>query len=104
MGFKPLKPEYTAWARRRRLLRWAGALMLVALGAVVALDHLGYFGFRGDDWRTFDGRPVRVSRAIDGRSFVTFVEGREVTVALAGIQASGGTAVARQYLAEQLNG
>ena len=35
MGFRPLKPEYTAWGRRRRLLRWAGVLILVALVAAV---------------------------------------------------------------------
>ena len=104
MGFRPLKPEYTAWGRRRRLMRWAGVLILVALGAAVMLDHFGYFGYRGDDWGAFDGRSFEVSRVIDGQSFVTRVKGREVTVVLVGIDGSSEGGAAGQFLAERLTG
>jgi endonuclease YncB( thermonuclease family) len=103
MGFRPLKPEYTAWARRRRLLRWAATLMLLALGAAVLLDHLGYFGYDGDDWRRFDGRSFNVSRALDGRTLIVSADGREVTVVLLGVDPPTDPA-ARVHLSNRLTG
>jgi endonuclease YncB( thermonuclease family) len=102
MGFRPLKPEYTAWARRRRLLRWAGALMLLVVAGAVALDHLGYFGCGGDDWRRFDGRSFPISGVIDGQTFVVCAEDREEIVELVGVNIAATSA--RQFIDEHLRG
>src|SRR2546423_8049434 len=104
MAFRPLKPQYTAWARRRRLLRWTAALLLVAFGAAVLLDHLGYFAYHGDDWRRFDGRSFPVSRIIDGRTFDITADRDEVTVALLGIDSATASHVGRQSLAARIEG
>ncbi len=53
-----------SWPARRRLWRFGVAGALAALAATVVLDHLGNFGFPGDDWANFDRHRFRVVRAI----------------------------------------
>ena len=53
----------------------------------MGLDHLGAFGYGGDDWRVFDRRSFAVQRVIDGDTFVVWHGADEVTVGLLGVAA-----------------
>src|ERR1051326_5573333 len=88
MAFRPLKPQYTAWARRRGLLRALGVLLAAGFGTVVLLDHTGCFGYGGDDHSRFDGRTFRVTD-VTGDHAIVLDDGRRTLVILAGIEADG---------------
>jgi hypothetical protein len=79
MAHRPLKPAYSAALRRRKLLRFM-AMSAVALPALaVILDHLGCFGYRGDDWSRFDGKLFKVSR-ITPEGLIEVAAGRPPTL------------------------
>jgi hypothetical protein len=103
MAFRPLKPQYTAWARRRQLLRWLGVLLAAGAGAVVVLDHRGCFGYRGDDHARFDGRAFRVTGVTDDNAIV-LDDGRRTLVDLAGIDAHGAGPALKDYVAGRTSG
>jgi endonuclease YncB( thermonuclease family) len=79
-------------ARRTRCLV-IGLLLLIAL-----LDHVGLFGYSGDDWRRFDRRAVQVHRVIDDQT----LDCGTATVRLLGV--SSGAERATSYSEANLEG
>jgi hypothetical protein len=104
MAFRPLKPQYTAWARRRRLLRWLGVLLAAGVGTIVLLDHAGCFGYRGDDHARFDGRTFRVAGVTQDNAIVLDDGPRRTLVVLAGIDADGAGPALKDHLAGRASG
>jgi nuclease-like protein len=80
----PLKPEYSAALRQRKLLRFAVLLIFFVLGLVILLDHLGAFGYRGDDWGSFNGRRFEAQR-IAPNGFVVIANQHETEVRFLGL-------------------
>jgi hypothetical protein len=80
----PLKPEYSAALRQRKLLRLAVLLIPSILGLAILLDHLGAFGYRGDDWASFDGRRFEAQR-IAPNGFVVISNHHETEVRFLGV-------------------
>src|SRR6202035_142918 len=92
---RPVFPKFDAPSalRRRRRIR----AIVISSGALFALfillDHLGAFGWQGDDWGQFDRRTFTVSRIIDGQTLILRDgSGRETPVALIGVAAPVGSA------------
>jgi endonuclease YncB( thermonuclease family) len=76
-----------AWRRHSRSFWLCAGLALIIL-LLSVLDHSGAFGYRGNDWRTFDQRSFLVKRCLDGgRILVASAEGRETAVHLLGVDA-----------------
>ena len=101
---RPLKPEHAAVLRQRRSLRYAVILLVTLFGAAVVLDHLGCFGYRGDDWARFDGRRFDSLR-IDQRGLFVTSGGRETTIHLLGLEPADHAMPAFQsYLLGELSG
>ncbi|MGH7214421.1 MAG: thermonuclease family protein [Tepidisphaeraceae bacterium] len=74
--------------RRRRQARVGTVIFLVLLALSALLDHLGAFGYRGDDWKNFDKQTVSVVRVADGDTItVRSNDGRETRVRLIGVDA-----------------
>jgi endonuclease YncB( thermonuclease family) len=100
----PLKPEYSAALRRRKLLRLAVLLILFVLGLTILLDHLGAFGYRGDDWASFDGRRFEAQR-IAPNGFVIISNHLETEVRFLGLDfPERHAANSRGYLVSSLAG
>ena len=101
---RPLKPEYTAGLRRRRVLRYLAFGLLFAILLGIALDHFGAFGFRGDDFRPFDGRSFVVARVSDRGTL--FVGNEEVRLLGVDVPAAGQywAQEAKEYLSEHVVG
>lgn len=57
--------------------------MLLALVAMA--DHLGAFGYRGDDWANFDRAEAKVVRVIDGVTVEVLANNRSTPVHLLGL-------------------
>src|SRR4051794_8731753 len=75
--------------RQRRIVRGGVFGIVTLLIILVVVDHLGAFGYPGDDWRQFDHKSVVVTRVIDGDTIcVRDVAGsRETHVRLLGVDA-----------------
>jgi hypothetical protein len=84
--------QLLCWTRFARQV----SLPLILLSSL--LDHVGLFGYRGDDWARFDGRSVRVDQVIDDDTFVA----GGTTVRLLGVQ--GNTERATSFTESQLSG
>jgi endonuclease YncB( thermonuclease family) len=63
-------PEHRAALRRRRLIRSFIASLLTLFVSAAILDHLGCFGYRGDDHANFDGKSFTIDRVTDRGSLV----------------------------------
>ncbi len=84
------KPVVSEQLRKRRVVRRVVATGIALLVASVVFDHIGAFGYAGDDWRNFDHKSVLVTRVIDGDTIcVRPVNGstRETRVRLLGVDA-----------------
>jgi endonuclease YncB( thermonuclease family) len=79
----------TKLLRQRRIVRGLIFGTVAFLGLSVFFDHLGAFGYAGDDWRHFDHNSVVVTRVIDGDTIcVRGLNGsRETHVRLLGVDA-----------------
>jgi endonuclease YncB( thermonuclease family) len=80
---------------RRRLwgLRIAIALVVIGAGVVVA-DHLGWFGYRGNDWARFGGKEFVVSHVIDGQTLMLQLDwSQQERVRLLGVYAPQPTSI-----------
>jgi hypothetical protein len=90
----PLKPDHSKWLRRRKTLRRVAWLVLLTFGILIMGDHLGWFGYRGDDWARFDGRSFQVLRSTDRATLLIADHPTETEVALLGVEISGANAAA----------
>ena len=63
-------PEHRAALRARRLLRASGIVVISLFIAAVTLDHLGCFGYRGNDHANFDGKPFLIDHVSEDGSLV----------------------------------
>jgi endonuclease YncB( thermonuclease family) len=72
--------------------RWCRWLVPVLLIACSVLDHVGAFGYPGDDWQRFDGRQFTVKQIIDNQSFT--IDG--ATVRLLGVRQQDDERIASQ--------
>jgi endonuclease YncB( thermonuclease family) len=77
--------------KKRRYWRIAGIVLVAALVASIAADHLRPQNRHGDDWLRFDGHRVPFVKAVDGQSIaITDDPADEVTVvSLRGIKSAG---------------
>ena len=62
------------------------ACVFLLLIAAVLLDHLGCFGYRGDDLANLDGRSFVVSRVTDRAVIVISPQGRDMEIQLLGVE------------------
>ena len=69
-------------------MRLATFALLGLLAVAVLLDRLGTFGYRGDDWASFDQQTVLVTRVVDGQTLLARVpdSAKELAVRLLGIE------------------
>ena len=73
---------------RRRWMRAIAFTSLALLAAGSLLDHLGCFGWHGDDWAAYDRKSFTVSSVIDGQTLVLRdARGRTTVVQLIGVAA-----------------
>ena len=96
-----LKPDYSAALRGRRLLRHLALLSLFLLGLFVLLDHLGCFGYRGDDGGTFDGKRFTLQRVTPRGDLIVAHNGSETEIHLLGVATDS---TAQTYLQEHATG
>src|SRR4051812_5238348 len=82
-------PDHGRWLRQRTVLRRVAWLGLLAFCAVILGDHLGWFGYHGDDWAKFDGHAFQVLRATNRATLLIADHAGEVEVALLGVEISG---------------
>src|SRR4051812_41467534 len=52
--------------RRRKRLRSGGLVAVILVLLSILLDRGGAFGYKGDDWSTFNGQQLTVVDVIDG--------------------------------------
>ncbi len=88
----PARVEYTAAIRRRRLLRWTLLLLATALGATILADHLGAFGYRGDDLDRFDRRRAIIRAVNDDATVQVSTDRGDANVVLLGADPGAGAA------------
>ena len=98
---RPLKPDYSAALRGRRLLRYLALLSISLLGLFVLLDHLGCFGYRGDDVAAFDGKRFTLQHVNPRGDLIVTHDGRETEIRLLGVAANS---TAQTYLQEHAIG
>lgn len=84
-----MAPDRTAiLLRRRNNWRMGGFGALVLILISIFLDRGGAFGYKGDDWSTFDGKRVVVANVVDGDTLhITIGDGETTRVRLIGVDA-----------------
>jgi endonuclease YncB( thermonuclease family) len=82
---KRSKLPTSALIRRRRHWRFAAAAVVAALAVLCTADHLGAFGYRGDDWARFDRASGTIERIVDAATVEVNVHGEKQVVQLLGL-------------------
>lgn len=110
-GARPVLPKFDAprALRRRRISRAIVITGCTLFALFILLDHLGAFGWHGDDWSRFDRQTFTVSRILDGGALtLRDPGGRETAVSLIGVAAPVGSeywaAESARYLADHAAG
>lgn len=93
MGARSLQPVFSAGLRQRRLLPALGALFLGVFVVLILCDHLGCFGYRGDDWAIYDGKPAVVSNVSSSGTLLVKRDRHETELRLLGLKLDGSTTV-----------
>ena len=88
MAHRALKPQYTAALRGRRLLRLLAITLVSTVALLIFLDHRGHFGYRGDDWARFNGKPATILRITPACTLIISENHQETEVRLLGIRPS----------------
>lgn len=66
--------------KTRRRYRAIVATIVVMVAAIALADRAGAFGFRGDDWATFNQKRVRALDVVDGDTFRATLDDAGATV------------------------
>ena len=94
-------PEHRAALRRHRLIRYTASLLLGGFALAVFLDHLGCFGYRGDDRAHFDQKRFTIESITD-RATLVLDDAPHTEVTLLGVRVpapgESGASAAKAYL------
>ena len=106
MAYHQLQPEPTAALRRWKLIRVLSLGCASLFGAAVLLEHLGCFGYRGDDWSRFDGQRATVVRITPQCTLIISRDGHETELRLLGLKPpdESSSPELRRELTARLNG
>ena len=101
MAARPFKPNLATFLRRRQLLRRLAITLSFIACLLIVLDHLGLFGYRGNDWVNFDAQRFHVDRVtVDGNLIISSSD-RTAKVQLIGVLGNAGL---QSFLAEMTVG
>jgi endonuclease YncB( thermonuclease family) len=82
------RARIAAMLRSRSRWQWFFAACAFTIIVSSFLDHLGAFGYVGNDWKRFDQKSFRVARCIDGDTIVVLSDrGDETIVHMLGVDA-----------------
>ncbi len=101
MASRPLKPKLTSVLRRRQLLRRLVITLSSIACLLILLDHLGLFGYRGDDLANFASQRFHVDRVTESGNLVISSSDRTSEVRLTGVLGNAGL---QSFLAEMTVG
>src|SRR5437588_5824541 len=79
-------------ARRHRRWRRAAMMTVIVCTGLALADHLGAFGYLGDDRTKFDRATATVTDVIDVATIRVNVGGEKIIVRLLGVEASANPA------------
>ena len=71
--------------RRRQLRRWLVITLSFVACLLIFLDHLGLFGYRGNDWANFDSQRFHVDRVTENGNLVISSSDRTSELQLMGV-------------------
>src|ERR1041385_9256242 len=89
--------------------RWILPVALIVIFATSAVDHLGLFGYEGDDMRRFDGQSLDVAGVVGGDTLQSYQShGRGLHVHFLGVSAPAGAEdwanESKQALSDRITG
>ena len=88
--------------RRRRQYQIGIAVLIACIVSIIAADHIGIFGYHGNDWANFDGKTFTIQRVDDAGHLIIQKDHRDVPLQLIGVIPPADLSLFNQSLSKQI--